>query len=344
MATNDRNGVIDSSNIDLEDNGGIGFQEDPNQPDDQHYEEPEQPEEEIEQEDEQFEEEEHPEPEEQRYEQEDRKPKPKAKEKDRTRERLNEIQREKYQALDELARLREENQQLRQMSDIASNSASVHYEDNVNRQVERARNLKMAAIDSGDVEAQVNADVELATAVAKMNRLNEWKAEKAADQYAPVRQAPQQPDLSRNPEALRWADKNQWMSPSSEDYDPDMAYKADSYAAQLDQYLVQQGQANMIGSRDYFYEIDKFVNHARDQVRGSQQSRTGQQQRGQLNMKQSRPAVSPVRSGGSQGRAQQVQLSASERDMVRRMGISEQAYVKSKLEIQREDKNGRDGR
>jgi hypothetical protein len=335
MATNDRNvdfqnDVIDETKIQLDNSSDLDFQ--PDRAEEHQEDEREDDNTDQESPDQDYDQE--PEPDEEQYEEEPIK-KPKHKERDRTRERLNEIQREKYQALDENVRLKSENQRLQQLAEMSSNSASIHYENSVKQRLEHAKNLKRAAKEVGDVNSEIEADIELAAAVSQQNQLESWKAEREVERHyppAPANPIPQ-PNYNR-PEVVEWARRNQWMSADSRDYDPHMAQKAEAYANQLDNYCIQQGRLDWIGSSDYFYKVDEFVANTRAQSATHQRANT--QQRGQLNMRQSRSGVSAVKTGNGQtGRREEAQLSTAERDLARRLGITEQQYRQSKKDIKK---------
>src|ERR1700676_2196582 len=78
---------------------------------------------------------------------------PPKKKKQNIGERLSQIQREKYQALDEVKRMREENEQLRQMANASTQTALNHYDNAVNHRMQAAKEQKIKALESGDIQA-----------------------------------------------------------------------------------------------------------------------------------------------------------------------------------------------
>lgn len=247
--------------------------------------------------------------------------------------RINQLQREKYQAIDEIHRISHENEQLRKMVDFSTQAAIKNYDDTVYHKLERARQRKEQAIESGDVKEQIDADVDLATATSEINYLNNWKAQQNyQNQYQEQQQQAQNnyqqpPHVSQSHEVQRWADMNPWFNPQSNDYDEELAEQAQLYADVLDARLYRSGRQNEIMSREYFETIDNYVNSIAPTQKFNQRN---------LNMKSSRNSVAPVRSGGfaSSSQTTQFKLTPEERNMAKMLGISEKEYFKGKMEQQ----------
>lgn len=261
------------------------------------------------------------------------------KKRNRAQERINQIQRDKYQALSALEQARLENEQLRQMNaasaqaaELSSQAAMRQYDDNVIKRLERAREMQIAAIESGDAQAQVDANFELASATNQMHEINNWKYKNEYDrrQLQQIQQPvyPSAPVYNPNDVLLEdWVYKNEWYNPSSEKYDSDLAQYISNEANKLDYQLANNGYSNIIKSELYFNEIDKA---AQEYVR-NRNNQSGQ--RRDLNMKPVRGGASPVRNrSGSFGNSQRREiLDPDERDMARRMGVSDKAYLQSRL-------------
>jgi hypothetical protein len=253
--------------------------------------------------------------------------------------RLNQVQREKYQALDELARTRDELEKTRAMADLTAQSAMRHYDDNVIQRLEKARQLKASAYESGDIQSQVDADVELSIATNELHNLNTWKVQQSYRQpiqepsYAPS------PYAGKEPVIQDWIRDNSWVNPQSNDYDPDLTDQVARYCQEYDNNLINAGYGDAIFSEQYREKINEFVDHFR-------QSNYHQGRR-ELNMRTSRSPVSPVRSSGQnyqQSSQTRGALNADEKDMARRLGISEKEMYAAVLNDKRTNAQKRGGR
>ena len=265
--------------------------------------------------------------------------KPKVKKRSSADKRIHEIQKEKYQALDELQRIKEENEHLKKMAEISTQSAIINYDMTVKQRLDRAKQLKAQAIESGDVAAQVEADIELSSAVSELQKANDWKMQKSYQdqQMSEVYQQP--PEVSNQREIQRWVNENQWMNPNSHDYNESLASKMNAATDSLDAYLFRTGQHDLRFTREYFNELDAYrsqliseMEDNSDEYEAPVRSRNDSQpaQRRNVPMKTSnRPPVSPVRSQrpSSSGEPQRFTISNEEKEIARRMGVTDKAYV-----------------
>lgn len=267
-------------------------------------------------------------------EQEKEKPKPKTRAP--ADKRIHEIQKEKYQALDELQKLREENEQLRKMADLSTQSAIINYDMTVKQRLERAKQLKTQAIESGDVNAQIEADVELSSAVGEMQKANDWKLQKSYQDQQINETYQQPPEVINQKEINRWVNENAWLSPNNEDYDEELANKMNVVTDSLDSHLFRTGQAHLRFTREYFNELDAYKrqllseSEAPPESNRSNQGHQFSQRRSAPVRTSNRPPVSPVRgqrNSSIQEDRPRYTISNEERDMAQRMGVSDKAYV-----------------
>jgi hypothetical protein len=266
------------------------------------------------------------------------------KKRDKAQTRINQIQRDRYQALAALEEARAENERLRQINQATEQKASLstqaamrHYDDNVSTRLERAREMQIAAIESGDAQAQADANIEIAAATNAMQELKNWKykeeyerkfsEQRAQDQAYQQQQAYNAPAYNPNDILLEdWVEKNEWFNPESENHDPELAAAVAQYANQLDYQLANSGYAYRIKTPEYFQHIDNAIRQHVSQ-RNSQQSNQGRS----LNMKSPQGGAYSARNGRSaQAQAQRVgPLTDEQRDMARRMGVSDKQYQAS---------------
>jgi hypothetical protein len=278
------------------------------------------------------------------------------------KQRINEIQREKFQAYEELQRseqekiyLQQEVDRLKQLNEVSTNTALDSYELAALERLESAKQIKEKAIESGDVKAQIEADIALSNAVNDYKQVQGYKNQEKItreqeyylnqqQQYERQMYAQQYqntgPDVINRGEAERWVQDNDWFKTDSPNYNPQMTQVVNVLCDALDAQLYRTGNQNAIFSKDYFDYIDDQLSQLQ---RGSstQYSNNRNMNQGHLSMRQSREPVAPVMRGGSQISNQgprDVRISSEERDMARRLGIKPEDYIRKKLEIERSEK------
>jgi len=207
----------------------------------------------------------------------------------------------------------------------------------VSTRLERARQMQIAAIESGDAQAQADANIEIASATNAMQELKNWKykeeyerkfdEQRAQDQAYQQQQAYNAPTYNPNDILLEdWVEKNEWYNPASETHDPELSAALSQYANQLDHQLASTGYGHQIKSPEYFQQIDNVVRQFVSQ-RNSQHSNQGRS----LNMKTPQGGAYSARNGRS-GQAQAQSrgpLTDEQRDMARRMGVTDKQYQAS---------------
>ena len=114
--------------------------------------------------------EEHAEEEHIEHESEEEEDQPKPKKTKNVQTRINQIQREKYRAIHqaelaskEVEFLRQENERLKTSSDVANQASMIHYNETVRQRENSAKSMLAKAIETGDVNLQIEATEELAS-------------------------------------------------------------------------------------------------------------------------------------------------------------------------------------
>lgn len=243
--------------------------------------------------------------------------KKKAKPFNKTRDgRIAELTRDKHRSESEKAALLAELEELRGgMSAVErekkkSDYAAVqHYADNIALKRKEAQREHKEALDAGDTEKASAAAALMAELAAKAAQVEDWKArnsdptaEPDADAKpnapkAPVRQAAPPPP----PETAAWLAANPWFDQSKPEYDQGRREEAQAFAQLLEARLRRVGNAQAIGSREYFDLIDRHM----------QETFGGAEDEGEEEAPPARPApprmsqgsgVAPVRSNAT-GRA-----------------------------------------
>jgi len=243
------------------------------------------------------------------------------------KKKFSKIQRERHRLLAENKRLKEEYETIKTYVSHSNNASMVHYEDSVKLQLDKAKEAKRRAMEMNDIDGVVDADSELAQVAAKLENLNSWKAQETARQYHQANQPQQQPQqqhqeyddygsVDDNEDVRNWLNHNQWFDENSSEYDPDKADAVRAYADSLDFDLRRRGKEDAILTPDYFKKIDQYANYVADQNKSPYRS----------------PNVATVKRAATVGQpaTKKITLSTDEQDLARRIGVSEEAYVKFK--------------
>lgn len=251
--------------------------------------------------------------------------------------RINQITREKFAAQHEAQLLREENERLRKLAEINESAALGNYDHAIQLRIDQAKRDLTKAIEEGDVSLQADSIDKIAEAKAEAKQLEAWKANQkyAAERsqsQSQQQQQPQeyyQPQVNMNEETESWLSQNQWFVPDSPEFDSDMAQEVQAYAAALDRKLNRQGQQNKILSKEYF-------DHINDYVRREFYDEEPEQPQRNLNMKPQKHSPAPVMRSAPQAKAAKprIVLSEDEKFMARNMGITEEAWIKAKIQDQ----------
>lgn len=253
--------------------------------------------------------------------------------------RFNDVQREKFQALERERQATAENERLRKRLAESETALSHHYGDKVNMSLEQAKKRQLEAVESGDAQAMIDAQSELVKATYAAEEL---KREEANRRYvAENRQQEQQqqqaayytPDESA---AQQWAAANTWFDADSNDFDQELSAYADAKAAEINQQLQSTGQAHLIGSPAYFHEINKHIRQADEYRRQT----APVQRKEQLVMKRTNTPVASVRGSGGNAYAARGgsarKMTAAEARMASKFGVSNKDYMEKALQQERD--------
>jgi hypothetical protein len=255
---------------------------------------------------------------------EEEKPKEKPKKKYDIGERLSRVQRDKYMALAEVEKLRQENARLQQMTDASVKASLNHYDQAVTQRLQTARDLKMKAYESGDIQAQTDADMALNMATNEYQEMMKLKAQSEVLNQPHYQQQYQEPQPQGFEElaVLEFVDKNPWFNPRSEEYDVELTDAVHNYCNAFDNNLMRNGYGAYIGSREYMDVVHEKAQEIKQHI-------GGQRNKGQIPMRQSRGIVSGVRRAPSSSGQRQngTLLSKDQIDLARRLGVDAKVYA-----------------
>jgi len=303
--------------------------------------------------------------------QEETEQKPKKKKNEASKLKVNQLMRDKYQLeqerniiAEERNRLMQENASLKQLNDFSTKAAITNYETSTLDRLDRAKNLKAQAYESGDIKAQVDADISLNMALNEYERLEKWKGEQNLrvqqqefdeksqqqqqfnqQQYYQNQQAPVAPNVET---ASQWVQENDWFVEESQNYDPDLRRFTEDLTNSMDAYLYRAGMQHGIYSPEYFEyldnEVEKFksgqYDHMRTQPKQQRQQSQYQQQSRNQYMSAPKSVTSGVSNSGYRTNAavnnrKQVKLNQEEMEFANRMstipGVSAEDYARHVL-------------
>jgi len=249
---------------------------------------------------------------------------------DKLTNRYREAERRETAALDYARGLQVENKDLSGRISNLDKGYRSEFSTRIESQVTEAKARYKEAYDSGDVDALVDAQEVLSTLAAQKERVS-WaaqlqkaqqaqKAQTAEPQTAPTQTAPAQtatpPVVAQtDPRAKDWFDGNSWFGE-----DEAMTYAALGFHRTLTEKEGYQGTEEA-----YYTEVDRRMKDA-----------FPHKFNGEAQPSQNRPvqSVAPATRKQKSGRATSVRLSGSERDIAKRLGISDKQYAAQKLKLE----------
>ena len=259
------------------------------------------------------------------------------------KKRLSKMQREKHRIAAEAEQLRFENENLKKFNQTSNQVGQAHYENSLKLKLEQAKENKRKARELNDIDSELVADEELASAVTDLRAIDSWKAQQMIqqqevehnqqrqqqhNQYEPRRDSYDDNEYETNEQTERWLKQNQWFDEKSQHYDPDKADEVLTYAQALDANLAKQGREDEYLTKAYFDRINNYARIYDQQRNDSRQERIS-----------NIPNVAPVRRTTlSNQKPAGMQLSDDEKFMARNAGISEDDWKKAKVEDMKRQK------
>jgi len=243
---------------------------------------------------------------------------------DKLTNRYREAERRENAALDYARGLQVENKDLSSRINNLDKGYRNEFTTRIDSQLTEAKARYKEAYDSGDVDALVEAQESLSTLAAQKERVS-WaaqlqkaqqaqKAQTQESETAPAQTATPPVVAQTDPRAQDWFDDNSWFGE-----DEAMTYAALGFHRTLTEKEGYQGTEEA-----YYTEVDRRMKDAfPHKFNGAAQP------------SENRPAqsVAPAKRKQKSGRSTSVRLSSSERDIAKRLGISEKQYAAQKLKL-----------
>ena len=226
---------------------------------------------------------------------------------------MREAERQKEEAIEYAKRQTADADKYRRRYESLDGDYTKEFEKRVTSGTEAIKTKLAAAIASGDVNAQVAAQAELAqlsmdaTRLARIKEVNE-KVVAQAPETTPEQASPPQPLRQPDPKADAWAQKNPWFGT-----DNAMTYTAFDIHKQLVEQEGYDGQSD-----EYYAEVDKRIRlefpHKFDTNKGTTAEPV------QTVASANRPAA--------KGRRKTVKLTPSQVAISKRLGVPLEEYAK----------------
>lgn len=243
--------------------------------------------------------------------------------KEKKHNKYKKLQNDKYRALAEKAAAEERVRELEQMLNESLSSGTYHYGKNVYSELDRAKEYKRKAIEEGDVDALIEADIALNKALNTIADLEKW-----ASTNSPKESNQSFSDNIDNKVkqemAYDWLDNHPYLQPTSRNYDVKLASQVAEFVNYLDNNLDKRNQRDIYYSPEYFDTIDNYI-----------ESLKGGAKKTSSNI-DTLPPVGGVRNSytpnvKSPAPNMQIKLTADEKKMCMNLGMKETEWIKYKL-------------
>ena len=229
--------------------------------------------------------------------------------------KMREAERREKAALDYAQSVKKELEEQNQKTQKLDTTFVNEFENRIKYQDQMLKQQLKDAIDRGDVDAQVEAQKNLAQLAQDNERLSyvkQQKEEQNVSKEEEVKEPPVAQAQEPHPKAKAWADKNTWFG-----VDEPMTLTAFSFHKRM---IEQEGYDGT--SDEYYEELDKRIRN--EFPHKFQQKANGR----------SAPPVGGANRGNQRGGQQKVKLTQSEVAIARKLGISNEQYAKQKLRLQ----------
>ena len=242
-----------------------------------------------------------------------------------------EYARRELQALQYAKELETQNKELRKSQEQISENYGTEFESRIDAQTSSAKQALKEATEQQDAEAMAEAQSLMATAAADRTRLEQYKQQLEAYQAQQKLMAEQQTLMQSQPppatdstqygepsqKAHGWAQKNTWFG-----VDPILTNVAFGVHSQL------ESEGFDTESDEYYSEIDKRIRH--------EMPHKFTDENVQSDSKPVQTVASATRANG-RGRNQgnRIELSPSEQQLAKKLGVPLKEYAKHKVRLQR---------
>jgi hypothetical protein len=220
--------------------------------------------------------------------------------------------------------------ELEAMLEESLSTGTYHYGKNVYSALEKAKQNYQNAFDQGDVNAHIEAHIELTRATNAVNELEKWAQESEIKKNSHYNQRQNYSEQNYNaPEVQQdlvndWLDTHPYLKVNSRNFDPALYGNVTSFISKLENNLQKNDAIDVIGSEEYFDTIDDYIKSVKAPKRDSSKNR------------EYLANASGVRKISSASNSKStspdnITLNSDEKELAERLGCSNQEYLKFKI-------------
>jgi hypothetical protein len=227
----------------------------------------------------------------------------------------------------------EQNRKLQEQVSLGSKAYIEQSKSSAEMEFDNAKKRFKEAVESGDYDAQTEAQVEIAKATLNLDKVQNMRPLQAEENDVQIQQrSTNQPNVSQRDQ--RWMQKNTWFGT-----DPEMT----ASALGLHQKLAKEHGANFVGSDDYYKRVDATMRRRFPEYYDGAQSYEDDAP----SKKASEPvyedepprrATKPANVVAPASRStppNRIRLKASEAAIARRLGVPLEEYAKQVAQLRR---------
>lgn len=235
------------------------------------------------------------------------------------------------EAAESLAKqLWDQNRKLQEQVELGSRAYIEQSKSSAEMEFDNAKKRFKEAVESGDYDAQTEAQVEIAKATMNLDKVQNMRPLQAEEKS--VQTQPQRSTTAPTTERdNRWMSKNTWFGT-----DPEMT----ASALGLHQKLAKEQGAGFIGSDEYYQKVDATMRRRFPEYFGSDEDDTPSKKVSEPATEDETPrrATKPATVVAPASRStppNRVRLKASEAAIARRLGVPIELYAKQVAQLRR---------
>ena len=228
--------------------------------------------------------------------------------------------REQQEAVSLAQRVLQENQRIKNILSVGEKEYVHSIKNAAELELEMAKKAYKDAYDAGDSDKIIEAQQAMQNANLKLAQVHSYRPTLQPENYQvqqPQQYQPPQPAPRVDPKAEAWQQRNPWFGQDEE-----------MTAAALGLHEKLRRNGTVVGSDEYYSALDKTMRKRFPEVFD------GEEQKSEV----SRPKPSTVVAPATRSTApQKVRLKTSQLNLIKKLGITPEAYVK---EYMKEQRNG----
>jgi hypothetical protein len=227
----------------------------------------------------------------------------------------------------------DQNRKLQEQVSLGSKAYIEQSKSSAEMEFDNAKKRFKEAVESGDYDAQTEAQVEIAKATMNLDKVQNMRPLQVEENDVQIQQrSTNQPNVSQRDQ--RWMQKNTWFGT-----DPEMT----ASALGLHQKLAKEHGADFVGSDDYYKRVDatmrrRFPEYYEDTQSDEDDAPSKKASEPVYEDEPPRRATKPANVVAPASRStppNRVKLKASEAAIARRLGVPIELYAKQVAQLRR---------